>query len=452
MDRYGLIPKKLAEKYNIVQGNLRGNKLEILARRKDINMIQDIMLVSGKEIILKIVSQEDIDSRMGEVYSVNTTESINSILDNILDKAVEIGASDIHFEPYRTFLRVRLRLDGELSEYYRFEPEMSDKLNMVLKLRANLDITEKRRSQDGRFEHDSEDNPIDCRVSVIPIIDGEKVVIRLLNRRGFLKSREELGFCGRANSMIDHMLKRNHGMIIISGPTGSGKTTTMYTLINEIRKGKNNVVTIEDPVEYRLGGVNQINVDEVYGMGFESSLRAVLRQDPDIIVIGEIRDDRTAKIAVSAANSGHLVITSLHTTNAPSSIVRLIDMGVEPYMINSSLIGIISQRLIRRDLLCRGNERNLTEKNREKYTDDNNTERYTFERDKAVRPTEREKDRKSREINKSGRTIIYEVLDIDEKIKRSIKDGASEDDIVLAAGDISYIDFKKCLEIHGYSL
>jgi type IV pilus assembly protein PilB len=275
---------------------------------------------------------------------MNKPTETKDLLDNIIRKAIELQASDIHFEPRENYLRIRYRVDGLLQEGEQIHKSKQASLTSRIKVLVNLDIAEKRLPQDGRTTL----KKIDLRVSTTPTIHGEKVVIRLLNRKQTLLGLEELGMEKEDLVLYRKMISKRSGIILITGPTGSGKTTTLYSTLSILNSPQINILTIEDPVEYQLPGINQIQINSKAGLTFSRGLRSFLRQDPDIIMIGEIRDLETAKIAFQASLTGHLVFSTLHTNDAPSAITRLIEMGIDRYLVEASIIGVIAQRLVRK--------------------------------------------------------------------------------------------------------
>ncbi|MDU7904177.1 MAG: GspE/PulE family protein, partial [Peptostreptococcaceae bacterium] len=243
----------------------------------------------------------------------------------MLCKALNFNSSDIHIEPFEDTLKIRMRIDGNLKEIYNYSKDMHMQLVTVIKLIAGLDIAEKRLPQDGRIDKKINENILDLRLSTIPTVHGEKVVIRILNRNKFLKNKSEIGFSNIAVNKVRNIVNRMSGILLITGPTGSGKTTTLYSILNDFKFMDKNIVTIEDPVEYKIEGINQTQVNAKIGLTFSKGLRSILRQDPDVIMVGEIRDKETAQIAIRAASTGHLVISTMHTNNAIESINRLLD-------------------------------------------------------------------------------------------------------------------------------
>lgn len=270
--------------------------------------------------------------------------------DLIMQTALDSGASDVHIEPLETGLLIRLRVDGLLIPTFQTRPEHKDSIVARIKILSNLDIAEKRRPQDGRIRYKTQSKEIDLRVSVIPVYSGEKVVIRILDPSGRHLDFASLGFPGHQIKTIQESLAVSNGLILVTGPTGSGKSTTLYTALQYLNKPDRNILTIEDPVEYHIQGINQSAANEEIGYTFAQALRSFLRQDPNVIMVGEIRDLETAEIAIRASLTGHLVLSTLHTNDAPATLSRLLDMGVENYLLVSTLRLIIAQRLVR--VLC----------------------------------------------------------------------------------------------------
>jgi general secretion pathway protein E/type IV pilus assembly protein PilB len=278
--------------------------------------------------------------------------SIIRFVNQVLRDAIELRASDIHLEPFEDEMRIRYRIDGVLqdvpvpAQIKRFQPAIVSRVKIL----SHLNIAEKRLPQDGRIKIRIADAEVDIRVSVIPMLHGEAVVMRLLRQNSTLRGMREMGMNAREQECFERVLEMPHGIILVTGPTGSGKTSTLYTALNTINDSERKIITIEDPVEYQLKGVNQIQVSEKAGLTFARGLRSILRHDPDVVLIGEIRDQETAQIAVQASLTGHLVFSTLHTNDAPGALTRLVDMGVEPYLVASSLEAVLAQRLVR--VLC----------------------------------------------------------------------------------------------------
>jgi type IV pilus assembly protein PilB len=304
---------------------------------------------------------ESLDDAISKVSAMPEEESENledlrkavedapvvRIVNMLLMEAINGRASDIHLEPRRTHLEVRYRIDGELQHVRNIPRNLTAACISRIKVMADMDIAERRIPQDGRITIRVEGRQVDLRVSTLPIQHGERVVLRILDRDRSLRKLDELGFSPHNLSVFRWLLQRPNGIILVTGPTGSGKTTTLYAALREVQSVARNIITCEDPIEYELEGINQSNVNEKAGLTFAAQLRAILRQDPDVVLVGEIRDQETAEIACRAAMTGHLVLSTLHTNDAVSALPRLIDMGVEPFLISSALAGVLAQRLVR---------------------------------------------------------------------------------------------------------
>ena len=326
---------------------------EVIQRemKKRLGVGADTIDTLGEEASFQVVDEhpeEDTD-----LDTAAEDASIIRFVNQVLKDAIELRASDIHLEPFEDELRIRYRIDGVLqdvpvpAQIKRFQPAIVSRVKIL----SHLNIAEKRLPQDGRIKIRIEDSEVDIRVSVIPMLHGEAVVMRLLRQNSTLRGLVEIGMDTRELAGFRRVLQMPHGIILVTGPTGSGKTSTLYTALNEINDSDRKIITIEDPVEYQLRGVNQIQVSEKAGLTFARGLRSILRHDPDVILIGEIRDQETAQIAVQASLTGHLVFSTLHTNDAPGALTRLVDMGVEPYLVASSLEAVLAQRLVR--VLCK---------------------------------------------------------------------------------------------------
>ncbi len=324
----------------------------VLGSKKDI--LNAIDRYYGSEIAEKAfedLKREYNSFNLASLSEISASEVANApvvrLVKSILQHAVKSNASDIHIEPTATNLKVRFRIDGQLQDVMSSSMTAHPAILTRIKIMGGMDIAEKRIPQDGRVEMELEDLSIDLRISILPTVYGEKVVIRVLGGSAGVLSREQLGLSESNNQLFDKITRSPNGIILISGPTGSGKTTTLYSLLNEINKPEVNIITVEDPVEYKLEGINQVQVNVKAGLTFANGLRSILRQDPDIIMIGEIRDGETAQIAIRASITGHLVLSTIHTNDSASSVARLVDMGVEPYLVSSSIVGVVAQRLVR---------------------------------------------------------------------------------------------------------
>jgi general secretion pathway protein E len=303
---------------------------------------EDTRLLEG-ELDLGAIEEQD-------VLSMASKTPVIKLVNHILFQAVKREASDIHIEPYEKEVRVRYRIDGVMFLTLTPPKRIQGALISRLKIMANLNIAEKRKPQDGRIEIKVAGKEFDIRVSVLPVIHGECVVLRLLDKSRTFVKLESLGFSARDFKVLEESIVQPNGIVLVSGPTGSGKTTTLYSVLSRINSSEVNVMTVEDPVEYQIAGMNQVQINDKVGLGFAAALRSILRQDPDIIMIGEARDTETVQIAIQASLTGHLVFSTIHTNNAPATITRLIDMGIEPFLIASSVTAILAQRLVRK--LC----------------------------------------------------------------------------------------------------
>jgi len=283
-------------------------------------------------------------------HDVIDEQSVVSRVDTLLNHAIEHRVSDIHLEPTRNELRVRFRIDGVLVDQQSFSATLSSSIIARLKILANMDTAERRIPQDGKFHVMHAGNEVDIRVSTFPSLYGEKMVVRVLDRNLQTINLDNLGFEPIMLDAFKRLMQRQSGFFLVTGPTGSGKTTTLYSTLSLLHDPEKNIVTLEDPVEYSLHGITQAQINLPVGFTFEKGMRSIVRQDPDIIMVGEIRDKITARIAIEAALTGHLVLSTLHTTDAPSAIMRLMDMGIEPFLLNAALSGILAQRLVRK--LC----------------------------------------------------------------------------------------------------
>lgn len=323
-----------------------------------INTVNRFYPLEGTKQMIEELKEEGEDLERVEFAEVEETDILTmaaeapiiKLVNNILFQAVKRGASDIHIEPFEKELKVRYRIDGVMLDVMSPPKRIQGALASRIKIMSHLNIAEKRIPQDGRMQIKVADKAIDIRVSVLPVVHGERIVMRLLDKSRVFGRLESIGFSERDLKVVRESIERPNGIIYVTGPTGSGKTSTLYSILGELNKPDVNIVTVEDPVEYQMAGIGQVQVKEKVGLTFAAALRSILRQDPDIVMIGETRDQETAQIAVQAALTGHLVLSTLHTNSAPASITRLIDMGVEPFLIASSIVMIIAQRLVRK--LC----------------------------------------------------------------------------------------------------
>ncbi|MBZ0181144.1 MAG: GspE/PulE family protein [Melioribacteraceae bacterium] len=361
-----LIPLNYAEKMGIVPLKIDDKKLIIGVLEKTTKIENEIEFITGLKVIVKEIDQESMNKHLLNIYETAINEEHSSdiekkiisnttieFVDKIIKGAIQIYASDIHFETLENKMRIRYRIDGYLNEIGVLEKEKAAAISSRIKIISNLDIAEKRRPQDGKIRFKYEDRFIDIRVSIIPTIFGEKCVLRILDKSNVNLDINSLGFEENQLRIFKKYINLPYGMILVTGPTGSGKTTTLYSALKTIHSKEKNILTIEDPIEYNIDGINQCNVKADIGFNFSNALRAFLRQDPDVIMVGEIRDRETADIAIRASLTGHLVFSTLHTNDSISAVNRLIDMGIEPFLVSSAVKLIVAQRLVRKLCKCK---------------------------------------------------------------------------------------------------
>lgn len=386
----------------------------------------------GKEQAIKVAEQfkkeqQDLDDEADEEDTGRREDIENSpivqLVRNVIEQAVRQRASDIHIEPFEYEIRVRYRVDGNLREVMTYDKALYSAIIARIKIVSGMDISEKRKPQDGRITLDVDHTEYDIRVSNLPTIFGEKVVMRIASKDGFKKDKRDLGLNESDMKKFDNILRNPHGIILVTGPTGSGKSTTLYTALSELNKEDVNIITVEDPVEANIDGVNQVQTNVKAELTFASALRSILRQDPDIIMIGEIRDSETAEIAVKASITGHLVVSTLHTNSTAASISRLIDMGVEPYLLGDSLAGIIAQRLVRRLCECK----------RPKEADEEEKKQLGCPIDKPLTIYEPCGCQLCNNTGYYGRIGVYEIMPITKRLRSMISMRANADDVTNAA-------------------
>ncbi|MBP2660556.1 MAG: type secretion system protein [Firmicutes bacterium] len=442
-----LIPATLAERHQVIPVKIAGNKI-ILAMTDPTNFyaIDDIRMVSGFDVEPVIAAEKDILRAIRECYGVQdlVEKAINKmrpedirltaklqtaddapiigLVNSLMDQAIKDMASDIHIEPQDTSLRVRFRIDGMLREIGSFPREIHPAIVARIKIISDMDIAEKRIPQDGRIKIKGVESDIDIRVSTLPTIMGEKVVMRLLDQQTVILDINKLGFSTENSKNYHKIYSQSYGMVLVTGPTGSGKTTTLYSTLNQVNSPSQNIITLEDPVEYRIGGVNQVQVHPKAGLTFASGLRSALRQDPNVLLVGEIRDSETADIAIRAALTGHLVFSTLHTNDAAGTITRLLDMDVEPFLVASSVLGVVAQRLVR----------TLCPKCRESYILSTDALERLFlgvEPDVPIRLHQGAGCAYCNHTGYQGRMAIHEVMPITSQIREAINRRASSDEI-----------------------
>lgn len=360
------LPESLARRYGVIPLLRRGeNLLVAMSDPLNIYVLDALRSATGFEIEPALASAREISAAIERAYRQVSAEEpkvqeetvaatseamegpVARAVNTILERAVRERASDLHLEPSEGQLRIRMRVDGFLRDAGTQSASLQAPLISRLKVMANLDIAEKRLPQDGRFFLTIDGRNIDFRLSTLPTMGGEKVAIRILDRRRDLLHLSQLHFAPGKLERFKSLLKKPYGIILVTGPTGSGKTTTLYAALGDLDAKQNNIVTVEDPVEYTLEGINQVQVNPRFGLTFANGLRALVRQDPDVIMVGEIRDRETAQIAIEAALTGHLVLSTLHTNDATGAVARLIEMGIEPFLISSAILGVVAQRLVR---------------------------------------------------------------------------------------------------------
>jgi len=462
-----LVPQSVAEKYHLVPYRMDAKEKTIyvaMANPLDIETVEFLEKKTNLKIETAMAVEKQIDAFIREKYerekgitsdvtealdeqkveemktesenlkAVSAEAPIAKIVNTILDYAVRSRASDVHIEPMEENVRVRYRIDGILQEKYILPRNVLEAVVSRIKILANLKIDEKRIPQDGRFNITVEGNEVDLRISTLPVSYGEKVVMRLLRKASKVPSLPDLGLRGLALKNLIEAIERPHGIIIVVGPTGSGKTTTLYSVLDKVATSRVNVVTIEDPVEYQMKGVNQVQVNVQAGLTFASALRSFLRQDPNVMMVGEIRDTETAELAVNAALTGHLVFSTLHTNDASGAAPRMMDMGVEPFLLTSALTCVVAQRVLRK--IC-PNCRQDMEIPPDKVAEIKTTlgpiyemieDRWKKEGKKITMPKIVGCD-KCNNTGYLGRIAIYEVMPITEKISKLIVEKASASDI-----------------------
>jgi type IV pilus assembly protein PilB len=378
-----MVPENVARRLDLLPLAVLDNNRLFIAMADPLNIISidEVRMLTGMEVDVGVAIPSEIRRDMDSFYSVrgNVDDAIVEIVDmsaaeemrrdfdaaaeasvddapvvklvnGLLDQAVRESASDLHIEPFEKSSRVRYRVDGNLFDALDFPRNLHPAVISRLKIMANMDISEKRRPQDGRILLKFQERKVDLRVSSLPTVFGEKMVMRVLDQASSAVGLERIGLLEEDRGLLDGIISRPYGMMLVTGPTGSGKSTTLYSVLERINEPESNLITVEDPVEYMIPGINQVQINEKAGLTFADALRSILRQDPDKIMVGEIRDTETAQLAVRAALTGHLVLSTLHTNDAPSAVIRLNDMGVAPFLISSSVIGVIAQRLVRK--LC----------------------------------------------------------------------------------------------------
>lgn len=448
-----LVPEDIMKKYELVPFAIDENNSNILKIAMSDPMylpaIDDVSLITGMEVVpyfaptaqiamqidrmfgkkqaMEAAAQyqmEHADELREEEESAANAEVDNApivkIVRTMLEQAIRQGASDIHIEPLERNLRIRYRIDGALREVMDYNTTLLPAMVARVKIMSGLDISEKRKPQDGRLTLQVDNREYDVRVSVLPTVFGEKTVMRLTAKDGLSREKKYLGLTPEDEERLDGILKNPHGIILVTGPTGSGKSTTCYTVLSELNREEVNIITVEDPVEANVDGVNQVQVNVKADLTFANALRSILRQDPDIIMIGEIRDGETAGIAVKASITGHLVISTLHTNSTAASITRLIDMGVEPYLIGDSVVGIIAQRLVRKLCPKCRKAREATDQEKKLLMVPASMPQTVYEQVGCE---------ECGGIGYRGRTAIYEIMPVTAKLRNRIHDKVTADEL-----------------------
>ena len=446
-----LVPVNIAKKHKLIPLKVE-NDLLYVAMEDPFSFlaIEDVRRVARMEVKTFLAKAEQILAAIDKLYSREHTEkalkdlSVSSsqeeivddvsvsendvvgnapvvrLVNSIIEEAINTGTSDIHIEPMEDIVRVRNRTDGTLRKVLDTPKYLLPSIIARIKIMGAMNIAEKRVPQDGRTQVSLSGKEIDIRISTLPTIHGEKAVLRLLDRSSFLRPKSELGFTARNDALFEELLQNPHGIILVTGPTGSGKSTTLYTMLSELNKEKDNIITVEDPVEYQIAGLNQVHVNMKAGLDFPTALKSILRQDPDIIMIGEIRDSETVEIATRAAITGHLVLSTIHTNDSVSTISRLVDMGIEEFMLAASLVGIIAQRLVKLNCKFCSQPIKLSQKELD-YCKITDPEKYTFTKGVGC-PN-------CNGTGLKGRTAVHEVLMMDRKMRDMISSKKSVDEI-----------------------
>ena len=450
-NRYKVFPYKIEENklYLAMEDPQNRQAIQDVRRFADMDIVPSIATISEiNQAIEQWYSNTDIDKAISEfarneiqneIEEISGDEDVNSapivrLVHNILESAVRKKASDIHIEYDGDYMRVRFRIDGVLVEHMKTSAKAYKAIVSRIKIMSNLNISEKRLPQDGRIYLVVDSKPIDFRVSTMPTSKDEKVVMRVLDKSNFMVSKEKLGFSEESIKIYDNLLSKPYGLILVVGPTGSGKTTTLYSMLNQLNDVEKNILTIEDPVEYELQGINQSQINYKAGLDFASALRAFLRQDPDIIMVGEIRDHDTAEIAIRASLTGHLVLSTLHANTAVGAISRLADMGMDSFLITSSLVGVVAQRLVRK--ICPHckvpYEASVGDK-----------KALNYDIDKPLTLYKGEGCDKCNKTGYKGRLGIYEMIQVTKPIRNLIDQGAKEEEILRKANELGMKDMRQ---------
>lgn len=442
-----MIPENVARRLHVIPLSVEDGKTLLVAMSDPLDIIaqDEIRMLTGMEIKVGLASPSEIDRNLERLYSIqesmedaslelmdtaagdlDLTQAMGDanpddapviqLVNQVIEQAVREGASDIHIEPFEKSTRVRYRIDGQLFNAFDFPKHLHPSVSSRMKIMSAMDISEKRRPQDGRILIKVLGRRVDLRVSSLPTIYGEKIVIRILDQGNAMVGLTKLGLDADDKMLVDRVCNAPYGIVLVTGPTGSGKSTTLYSVLEQINRPEVNVVTVEDPVEYTIFGIGQVQVNDRAGLNFNNTLRSILRQDPDKIMVGEIRDGETAQLAIRAALTGHLVLSTLHTNDAPSAAIRLIDMGIQPFLVSSSLLTVIAQRLVRSLCSACKEEYELPEKVAESLDVPAGS--------RVFRPVGCNE---CRGTGYRGRSAIFEIMPITDKIRQLIVSGASAD-------------------------
>ena len=418
----------------------------VISTATKIQKIQSVIFskASTKDAIEQYELNDELKA-LKEELSIESSEIVNSpavkLVESIIREGIAVSSSDIHIEPFEKIVKVIYRIDGDLYTSSSFDIEMYPAVSTRIKILGGINIAERRIPQDGRIKYTLNGIKYDFRVSTLPTVYGERIVIRILDTKAFDFTRDKLGFFEEENSKIDRMIHLPYGIILLTGPTGCGKSTTLYSFVRELTGKELNIITVEDPVEYTIEGVNQVQVNTKANLTFAAALRSILRQDPNVIMIGEIRDEETAEIAIRSAITGHLVFSTLHTNDAPGAVTRLVDMGVQPYFVSDALSGVIAQRLVRK--LC---------PHCKKSHETNEKEMKVLKLEKPVKIYEPCGCPACNNTGYKGRVGIHEMLVVDEEMKVLIQNGGTTEQIRALAkknGMLSLSDTCKRVVLNG---
>lgn len=418
----------------------------VISTATKIQKIQSVIFskASTKDAIEQYEQNDELKA-LKQDLNIESNEIANSpavkLVESIIKEGIAVSSSDIHIEPFEKIVKVRYRIDGALYTSSSFDIEMYPAVSTRIKILGGINIAERRIPQDGRIKYTLNGIKYDFRVSTLPTVYGERIVIRILDTKAFDFTRDKLGFFEEENSKIDRMIHLPYGIVLLTGPTGCGKSTTLYSFVRELTGKELNIITVEDPVEYTIEGVNQVQVNTKANLTFASALRSILRQDPNVIMIGEIRDEETAEIAIRSAITGHLVLSTLHTNDAPGAVTRLVDMGVQPYFVSDALSGVIAQRLVRK--LC---------PHCKKPHETNEKEMKVLKLKKPVTIYEPCGCPACNNTGYKGRVGIHEMLVVDEEMKVLIQSGGTTEQIRALAkknGMLSLSDTCKRVVLNG---